>query len=184
VSEALRLLARLALAPLRVLVAILVVIDEIARPLYRPVARWFARLALIRRAEEAIAGLPPYAVLAVLAVPLIGVEPLKVLGFYWMGTGRFVPGLLLLGFAYAASFLVVERIYEAGHAALFRIGWFAAIMGFVIRIRDAVLAWARDTALWRAAKRIAAGVRSFRVAAVMRVRRLLGRPGPPPAPHL
>lgn len=181
-KSALHVLGRILLLPVRLVVTVLVILDEMVRPLYRPVSRWFARLALIRRAEALIARLPPYAVLVVLVVPLIGVEPLKILGVYWMGTGRFVPGLLLLGFAYAASFLVVERIYEAGHAQLFRIRWFAVVMGYVIRIRDAVLGWARDTAVWRAARAIALRVRDLRLAVGAQMRRLLGRPAAPPAP--
>lgn len=172
----------LLLLPLRIGVTLLVILDEVVRPLYRPVARWFSALALIRRAEVAIAGLPPYVVLLILAVPLIGVEPLKILGLYWMGSGRFLSGLLLLCSAYAASFLVVERIYEAGREQLFKIGWFAAVMGFVINVRDALLDWARGTAIWRAARRIAASIREFRLTLAAWIRRALGRPATPPAP--
>ena len=59
------------LAPLRVLVALVVVLDELARPIYRPVSIWFASLRLVRRAEAFVARLPPYAVLAVLATGLL-----------------------------------------------------------------------------------------------------------------
>jgi hypothetical protein len=182
VTHALSLILRILLAPVRLVIAILVVLDELARPVYGPVVRWFAGLALIRRAEARIASLPPYVVLLILAVPLIGVEPLKILGVFWIGTGRVIPGLLLLGFAYGASFLVVERIYHAGHDKLMRIGWFAVIMGYIVRVRDAVIAWARRTAIWRLAHAVAGEVRVLRLALVARVRRMLGRAAAPPAP--
>ena len=172
-------LLRIVLAPLRLVVAIVVILDELARPAYRPLARWFASLALIRRAERRIAELPPYAVLFVLAVPLVGVEPLKILGVYWIGTGRWLAGLLLLGFAYLASFLVVERIYEAGHEKLMRIGWFRAVMAFVVRIRDTVMAWARGTALWVHGRRIALELKALAVRTGAGLRRLFGGARPP-----
>ena len=164
---------RILLAPLRLVVAVLVVLDELARPVYRPLTHWFASLALIKRAEARIATLPPYAVLFVLAVPLIGVEPLKLLGVYWIGTGRWLSGLLLLGFSYLASFLVVERIYEAGHDKLMQIGWFRTAMGYVTRVRDAVLGWARGTAVWIHGRRLAAEAKRLAGRIAARVRRLI-----------
>ncbi len=171
----LSILLRVAIAPLRVLVAVLVILDEIARPIYAPVARWFASLTLVHRAETVIAGLPPYAVLTILGVPLIGVEPLKLLGLVWMGSGRWLSGLLLLGFAYAASFLVVERIYHAGREKLMQIGWFSVVMGFVIRVRDVVVGWAKGTAVWALARRLAGEVKRLRQQLAVNVRKLLSR---------
>jgi hypothetical protein len=166
---------RVVLWPVRAVIAVLVICDELARPAYRPVIRWFAGLALVHRMEALVARLPPYAVLLVLAVPLVAVEPLKVIGVIWMGTGRFVPGLLMLAFAYGAGFLVIERIYEAGREKLFQIRWFAVAMGYVIRVRDAALAWARSTAVYQAGRRLAADVREMRVRMVAGLRRAFAR---------
>lgn len=154
------------LAPLRVLVAIVVVLDELARPIYRPVAAWFASLRLVRRAEAVVATLPPYAVLAVLAVPLIGVEPLKLLALIWLSQGRLVAGVILMGIAYAGSFLLVERIYDAGHAQLMKIRWVAIAMGAVTRIRQAVIGWVRGTAAWAAAMAVVARAKAWRLVVV------------------
>jgi len=152
------------LAPLRFIVAVVVVLDEIARPLYRPVAAWFGSLRLVRRAEALIATLPPYAVLVVLAVPLIGVEPLKVVALIWLSQGRLVAGVVMMAVAYAGSFLLVERIYDAGQAQLMKIRWVAAIIGVITRIRSAVLGWVRTTAVWAVAMAAVARVRAWRAA--------------------
>lgn len=160
------------LAPLRVIVAVVVVLDELARPVYRPIAAWFGALRLVRRAQAIIATLPPYAVLVVLAVPLVGVEPLKILALIWLGQGRLVAGVILMGIAYAGSFLLVERIYEAGHAQLMKIRWVAVILDAVTRIRQAVIAWARGTAVWAAARAVAARVRAWRLSVVEALRAL------------
>lgn len=149
-------LLRVLLAPF---VALVVVLDEIVRPLLQPLLRRFAALRLVARTEAAIARMPPYAVLALLAVPFAVAEPLKILALVVMAHGGLASGLVLLAVAYLASFLVVERIYHAGHAALMTIGWFAAIMGFVVRVREAVLGWLRATPLWRRMAGFGAGLR-------------------------
>jgi hypothetical protein len=163
-------LVAVVLAPLRGVVAIVVILDELARPLYRPVVAWFAALGIVRRAETAIALLPPYAVLTVLAIPLVAVEPLKILGLVWMGQGRLVAGVVMLGFAYGASFLVVERIYHAGHGQLMRIRWVAFVMGRVTRIRRAVIAWARATRVFATAMRLVQQARAWRLAVIRALR--------------
>lgn len=166
----------LLLVPVRILVAAVVILDELLRPLYRPVIRWFAALGLIRRMEAVIARMPPYAVLGVLAVPFIGVEPLKILALFWISQGRFVTGLLLLAAAYLGSFLLVERIYDAGEHQLMRIGWFARVMGFVGRIRSAVFTWARSTRAYAAARAAVQRVRTWRTALLARFHRWRGAP--------
>jgi hypothetical protein len=162
---------------LRVIVGAVVLLDELAWPLYRPVVAWFASLALIRRAEAAIAGLPPYAVLVILAVPVAAVEPLKLLALVWMASGRVVPGVGLMILAYAGSFLLIDRIYHAGREKLFEIAWFRRVMTFVDRIRRAILDRIRASALFAAmrdfALRIRAGLRGF----VLAIRAWLGRLG-------
>ncbi|MGY2052875.1 hypothetical protein [Methylobacterium sp. JK268] len=146
---------------------------ELVRPLYRPLTEALSRLALVRRLEAAIARMPRFAILALLAVPFLGVEPLKVLGVIWMAEGHLWRGLALLAGAYLVSFVLVERIYHAGRAKLLTIGWLAAAIGFVVRVREAVLAYARDTRAWQAG--VAAGRRAR--AALRRLITRTARPG-------
>lgn len=160
--------ARALLGLANVAVAAFVVGVELARPLYRPLLEALERLALVRRAEAAVAGLPRYAILGLIAIPFLGAEPLKVLGVVWVAEGRPVAGVAMLAFAYGASLVLVERIYAAGRGKLLTIGWLAACIGFAARIRDGVLARARALPAWKAAA--AASRRASLLA-----RRLLGR---------
>lgn len=163
------------LVPLDLLIGLVVLLDELARPLYRPLLRWFAGLRIVARAEAWIAGLPPYGVLATLALPFAVAEPAKLLALLVMARGAFVPGLLLMGMAHLLSFLVVERIYHAGRAQLLSIGWFARCMGLLTDIRDAVLARLRDTVLWRRAVELGHGLRRWGRSLRLRIGRLLRR---------
>lgn len=166
---------RLLLIPLDLLVGFFVLLDELARPIYRPLLRWFAGLRIVARAEVWIAGLPPYGVLATLALPFAVAEPAKLLALVVMARGAFLPGLLLMGTAHLVSFLVVERIYHAGRAQLLRIGWFAWCMSLLTQIRDAILARLRDTAMWRRAVDWGRALRRWARSLRLRVVRLFRR---------
>lgn len=152
---------RLLLGLADVVVGAAVLIAEVVRPLYAPLYRALSRLALVHRAEAWIARQAPYVVLGLLAVPFIGVEPLKLLGVIWMAQGRVWSGLALLAAAYLGSFVLVERIYEAGKEKLLTIGWLARIIGFVTHIRTLLLDRLRALPAWQAARAAAARVRGW-----------------------
>ncbi|MGX5734905.1 hypothetical protein [Bosea thiooxidans] len=143
-----RLPIRLALWIVRAVLAVFIVLDEIARPLYRPLVRWVASLRLIHRLEEDVARLPRPLVLLALAVPFAVAEPLKLIGLIVMARGAFWTGLVVLGLAHLASFLIVERIYHAGREKLLSYSWFARIMGLLTRLRDQILGWVRASAAY------------------------------------
>ncbi|MDQ0468296.1 hypothetical protein [Labrys wisconsinensis] len=156
-----RRLARLALLPLKILVAALILIDEVVRPLYRPLARWISSLRLMAAMEAAIAGLPRYAVLLLLAVPFAIAEPMKLLGLIWLGRGLFVPGIVVTVLGHLISFILVERIYQAGRDKLLTFAWFAWLIGLITRVRDAMTAWAKATAFWTFVQRMRAATTAW-----------------------
>lgn len=149
----------------RFVVAIAVVIytllDELLFPLVRPLLRWLGALQLFQRLGALIQRLPPYVVLALLAVPFIIIEPAKVVALYWIATGQVVLGVVALGLAQVISLLTCERIFHVGHEPLMRIGWFKALMGWLFGLRDKALDWVRATQVWRWATRVGRDVRDW-----------------------
>lgn len=141
-------LAAVLLAILRGVLTVLIIIDEIARPLYQPLIRWLSSLRVIQRIEAGIARLPRLAILTLLAIPFAIAEPLKLLGLILMGQGRIKIGLVILGCAHLASFLIVERIYHAGRDKLLTYGWLAWGMGLLDRLRRRALDWVRSSAAY------------------------------------
>lgn len=133
------------LAALRAVLTVFILLDELLRPLYRPLIRKLAGLRAMRRLEEAVAGLPRPLVLLALAIPFAIAEPLKLVGLLLFADGRFWAGLAVTAFAHLMSFVFVERIYHAGRDKLLSYRWFAWIMGQVVRVRDRVLGWVRET---------------------------------------
>ena len=87
-----------------------------------------------------------------LAVPFAIAEPLKLYGVLLLGKGLLMRGVLVLAFAYLASFLIIERIYHAGRDKLLSIGWFGWLMTRIVWVRSTIMTWIRATALWAAAR--------------------------------
>jgi hypothetical protein len=132
-----------------VVLAALILLDELVRPLYRPLALWISGLRLVACMEAAIARMPRLAVLVLLALPLAIAEPLKIVGLVLVGRGQIAPGVVVLALAYLASFLIVERIYHAGRIQLLSYVWLAWGMGHLARLRAALLDRVRASAAWR-----------------------------------
>ncbi len=154
-----RLLLRVLLLPLKLLVGALVLLDEVARPLYRPLGRWIAGLRLMQRFERFVARQPRFVILLLLAVPFAIAEPVKVLAVFWMAEDGFWSGLLMLCGAYLVSFIVVERVLTAGRAKLMTYGWFAFGIGVFEAWRGALFAWLRGTWLWTFIQKVRLGTR-------------------------
>jgi hypothetical protein len=136
-------------------------LDALVAPIFGPFLHWLAKLRFVTRIEALVAGLPPYGILALLAIPFILAEPAKLYALILFATGHPGVGLVIFALAYFVSFVVVERIYSAGRDKLRTIGWFAKIMDWLFAFRDQVLAWARATQAWAfflAFKRRAAAV--------------------------
>lgn len=146
-----RSLIRLLLIPLDLVVGLVILLDELVRPLYRPLIAWFASLRLVARLEAAIGRLPPYGALVALAIPFAIVEPLKLLGLLFLARGAFMAGIVTTAIGHLAGFLLVERVYHAGRAQLLTISWFARIMGWIDAIRQAVIGRIKASAAWQRA---------------------------------
>ncbi len=148
------LLLRLLLFCAKAIVVLYLAIDAIFAPLFRPLFRWIVRIVDFMRLQDLIAAMPPYAILVSLAVPFGIAEPAKLIALYLIAAGHFKAGVIMTVLAHLLTLVVVERIYHAGRAKLWTIGWFAKLMEWLIGIRDRLLAWARSTKVWRFIQRV------------------------------
>jgi hypothetical protein len=67
----------------------------------------------------------PYVSLLLLLVPLLLVEPLKLVAVIIAGKGHWLTGTAVLVAAYAASLLVIERLFRVLKPKIMMIGWLA-----------------------------------------------------------
>ncbi|MGG6893718.1 hypothetical protein [Rhizobium sp. BR 315] len=124
------------LLPLRLVIAVLVIISEIARPVYRPLVRWFASLSIVKHFGEFVGSLPRGVILVLFVVPLAIAEPLKVYALIIIAKGHVISGLVIIALAYLMSFLLVERLFHAGREKLLTYGWLKWIMDRVEIVRN------------------------------------------------
>jgi hypothetical protein len=86
-----------------------------------------------------IEGLGPYQSLLLLAVSTSIVEPLKLVAVTIAGEGHWVTGALVIVAAYAASLLVVERVFAIVKPKLMTLTWFARFWTWLVSLR--VIRW-------------------------------------------
>ncbi len=124
------------LLPVRLVIAVLVIISEIARPIYRPLVNWFASLSIVKHFGELVGSLPRGVILVLFVVPLAIAEPLKVYALVIIARGHVISGLVIIALAYLMSFLLVERLFHAGREKLLTYAWLRWIMDRVAIIRS------------------------------------------------
>ncbi len=127
---------QLLLLPLRLVIAVLVIISEIARPVYRPLVNWFASLAIVKHFGEFVGSLPRGVILVLFIVPLAIAEPLKIYALFVIARGHVISGLVIIALAYLISFLLVERLFHAGREKLLTYAWLRWIMDRVEIVRN------------------------------------------------
>jgi energy-coupling factor transporter transmembrane protein EcfT len=85
--------------------------------------------------------LNPYIALALLAVPIAIVEPLKLIGLFIFGKGHWITGSFVMLFAYAGSLLAVDRLFKIVKPKLMTLHWFAAPWKWLMSVRQKTSQW-------------------------------------------
>jgi hypothetical protein len=125
-----------------VFAALYFLIDAIFFSLIRPLGTWLSKLPIFRRFRS----LGPYPTLALFAVPLIVLEPVKPVGLYLIAAGNVIDGTVLIGVGEIAKITIVERIFHAGRDKLMTIPAFAWSYERVMSVR----AYLETLAVWQA----------------------------------
>jgi hypothetical protein len=153
---ALRAFWRLARPALRltaqVLLALLILLEEWG---WQPLADLLGRLARWRPwalLETAIARLPPYAALAVFALPTLLLLPLKFLALFLVAKGQLVLAGMLFAAAKVGATALVARLFMLTRPALMQIEWFAWAYERFIPWKDALEDYVRSSYVWRAGR--------------------------------
>jgi hypothetical protein len=155
-----KLLKRLIAAPFVLIAAIIILFEEWLWDDLQRIAAAIGRLPILRQIESLIAGLPPYAALAMFAAPSLLLIPVKLVALYFIAHGYPALGLITVIGAKIAGTALVARIYALTHRNLVRIGWFARLyerfMAFKTRIHEAI----RSTAVYKSARRLRLRIRA------------------------
>ena len=74
-----------------------------------------------------------------LAIPVSLIEPLKLAAVAIAGEGHWITGTLTIIFAYAASLLLVERLFRIVKPKLLTLPWFARLWNGFMALRNRAL---------------------------------------------
>jgi len=99
------------------------------------------KMTALARTRRRLQKIRPYLSLVMLLVPLLIVEPLKLLALIVAGKGHWFTGTGMILGAYAVSLLVVERLFRVVKPKLMTISWFSKLWTWFTAIRD--MTWAR-----------------------------------------
>jgi hypothetical protein len=107
------------------LAAIYFLVDAIFLTVAKPLANWIAEHWIIESLRVWIVSLSPYPTLALFALPLAVLEPVKPMAAYLVGTGHIVTGLITLVVGEILKLVLVERLFSVSRDKLMSIPAFA-----------------------------------------------------------
>jgi hypothetical protein len=87
--------------------------------------------------------LGPYQSLALILLPILLVEPLKVAAVFVAGDGHWLAGTGILVAAYATSLVFVERLFKMVKPKLMTMNWFANLWTWFAAVREKAWVWLR-----------------------------------------
>jgi hypothetical protein len=94
------------------------------------------RMTFLARSRRGLQQISPYLSLLLLLVPLLLVEPLKVVALIIAGKGHWLTGTAMLVAAYAASLLVIERLFRVLKPKIMTMGWFNRLWTGFVALRE------------------------------------------------
>ena len=129
-----------------VLVALYFAVDALFSYVTRPIVGCIGGLRIFGKIRAWIVSLNAYSALALFAVPVIVLEPVKPVAAYLMATGHLASGLGSLVGAEILKLTVVERLFQLNRSKLLSIRAFAWGYGYWKQMVD----WVQSTKAWRA----------------------------------
>ena len=146
-----RLLKKLLTAPVVVVAAVIILIedwlwDDLAR-----LAAAIGRLPVFRAIETGITRLPPYGALACFGLPTVMLLPVKLAALYFISHGKPTLGVATVIGAKVVGTALVARIFMLTRPSLMRIGWFAWVYERFIAFKTRIYGGIKATRIYRAA---------------------------------
>jgi hypothetical protein len=118
-----------------------------------------ARLPLRAWVESRIARLPPWAAVAVFALPAVALLPVKLLALFLIGRHHAFMGLCVLLGAKVIGTALLARLFTLTQPALMRLAWFARWYPRWKHWKDGIIDQVRASPAWRMGRRIKARTR-------------------------
>jgi hypothetical protein len=137
-----------------VLVVLYFAVDAAFSFVTKPLVGWIGKLRPFTRIRTWIVSLNRYSALALFAVPVAVLEPVKPVAAYFMATGHLAFGLGSLVSAEILKLTIVERLFQLNRNKLLSIRAFAWGYGYWRRVMD----WVESSEVWQTILLLKAGI--------------------------
>lgn len=151
-------------------IALLLLFEEWGWEHLAALLAWMGRLPGLRWVERRIRTLTPYQSLALFAVPVLALLPLKLLALYWLGQGHVLLGLGVILVAKVGGTALTARLFMLTQPTLMKLAWFARLFARWMSWKTHVLDTLRQSPVWQAARQWVQRVRTPLRVALQRVR--------------
>jgi len=111
-----------------------------------------ARWPPVARLEAWLAGLPPWAALAVFVAPSALVLPVKLAAVWFALQGKFILAAASVAIGKIVATALVARLYKVLRPTLLRLSWYLRAETWLFDWRDRLYAFVRALPAWQAAK--------------------------------
>ena len=140
-----------------ILAALYFLADAIFMTIAKPIAHWLSRRAVLRRVCAWVRSLRPYPSLALFAVPVVILEPVKPVAAYLAATGQMMSSIATLVIGELLKLVLVERLFSLTRDKLMKI---PAFLWAYTKFRQAK-AWLEATEAWQAIRAISKAARQY-----------------------
>jgi hypothetical protein len=131
------------------LAAIYFLVDAIFLTVAKSLANWIAEHWIFESLRGWIVSLRPYPTLALFALPLVVLEPVKPMAAYLVGTGHVATGMVVLVVGEILKLVLVERLFSVSRDKLMSIPAFAWAYWKYRAAKD----WMTSAEAWRVVRR-------------------------------
>jgi hypothetical protein len=140
-----------------VLATVYFLADAIFMPIARSAADWFSRYLVLDGLRRWIEQLRPYPALALFAVPVLLLEPVKPIAAYLAATGHIATSIAALIVGELLKLILVERLFGLTRDKLMTIPAFAWAYVRFSRVK----AWLESSEAWRSTRRLSKAAFQF-----------------------
>jgi hypothetical protein len=133
-----------------VLATVYFLVDAVFIIIAKPIADWFARRFIFYRLRTWIRSLRPYPALALFAIPVIVLEPVKPVAAYLAATGHIAMSIAVLIVGEVLKLVLVERLFSLTRDKLVSIPAFSWAYCKFRRVTE----WLEASEAWRSVRRL------------------------------
>ncbi|MBF0158062.1 MAG: hypothetical protein HQL58_00910 [Magnetococcales bacterium] len=126
--------------PAALLAALIVLFEELVWDRITDLAAWLARMRLVARLEQWVVTLGPYATLALFALPILTLLPVKLAALYLIAHGRTGAGIALIVVAKLIGTTISARLFVLAKPKLMTFALFGVVYNRVVQFKH----WAHE----------------------------------------